>query len=124
MKNVVRFLFELGQVTSFLLASSLLAQPNGVKPGEELFHPTRVIAKLADQGKTAAKDAMLKKHGLKVHRQFRMLPQVAVLDLADENEAKVVKALPPQARAKGLWDRIAALQATGLFEYVEPDYIP
>ena len=74
-------------------------------------------------GKRCEKGNALRQQKLKVHRQFKLLPQTVVLDLADESEAKAAAALPPQARAKGLRDRIAALQATGLFEYVEPDYI-
>ena len=46
-----------------------------------------------------------------------------MLDLADATEAKAALALAPAERAQRLQARIAALQATGLFEYVEPDYL-
>ena len=106
-----------------LLPTSLLAQPQKPFADKEPFHPTRIIAKYAARGSAAMKSNALQQQKLKVQRQFKLLPQTVVLDLADESEAKAATALPPQARAKGLRDRIAALQATGLFEYVEPDYV-
>jgi subtilisin family serine protease len=106
-----------------LAANTLPAQPNVARKAEETFHPTRILAKYKAGERAGPANAVLKQHGLKAHRQFRLLPQVVVLDLEDEAQIKAGKALPPQARAKGLRDRIAALQATGRFEYVEPDYI-
>jgi subtilisin family serine protease len=102
---------------------SLFAQQNKALPDKEPFHPTRIIAKFAERGKAGAQAAALQQQGLKIQRQFSLLPQVAVLDLADPSEAKAAKAPAPADRSKRLEQRIAALRATGLFEYVEPDYV-
>ncbi|MGA2241369.1 MAG: S8 family serine peptidase [Verrucomicrobiota bacterium] len=116
-------LLLLAGLTNFFTGNCLLAQSNKATPDGEQFHPTRIIAKFKAGEKAGLQPAALKQQGLKVSHQFNLLPQVVVLDLEDEAQVKVVQALQPQARAKGLRNRIAALQATGRFEYVEPDYI-
>jgi subtilisin family serine protease len=108
----------------FLILPALLpAQPAIPAKEAEPFHPTRLIAKSVGGEKALLRDKALAMAGLKVHRQFRLLPQVTVLDLADGSEAKALKTLAPAERAKRLQQRMAALRATGLFEYVEPDYV-
>lgn len=123
MKVISRCLFALARVTSFLAALSLFAQQNKALPDKEPFHPTRIIVKFAAREKAAGQITFFQQQGLRIQRQFSLLPQVAVLDLADANEAKAAKALAPAERSKRLQQRIAALRATGLFEYVEPDYV-
>ena len=123
MKMKPRTLLVLAGLTSFFTVNSLSAQTNKTAPNVEQFHPTRIIVKFKAGEKAGPQLAALKQQGLKVSRQFNLLPQVVVLDLEDEAQVKAVQALTPQARAKGLRDRIAALQATGRFEYVEPDYV-
>jgi subtilisin family serine protease len=89
-------------------------------PGKAPFHPTRILVKLKEGERAIAEQPVLREHGLKVRRQFKGLARTAVLDLADDAEAK---ALAPAARTQRLKDRIAALRDTGRFEYVEPDFI-
>jgi subtilisin family serine protease len=121
-RTLLKTLLLLAGLTSFFTLNPLLAQPNKASEGEQ-FHPTRIIAKLKAGEKAGLQPAALKQQGLKVQRQFSLLPQVVVFDLDDQSQAKAAQALPPQARAKALRERIARLQATGLYEYVEPDYI-
>jgi len=102
--------------------TSLSAQPVIGAPVAESFHPTRILVKFKPQEKAEPQHPVLRQQGLKVQRQFKFLPQVMVLDLEDKAQARAVQALPAQARARSLRDRIAALQASGRFEYVEPDY--
>jgi len=123
MKAMARCLFALAGVTSLLLATSLFAQPTKAFLDKEAFHPTRILVKFAAREKTAGQATLLQQQGLTIQRRFSLLPQVAVLDLADGNSAKSAKALAPADRSNRLQQRIAALRATGLFEYVEPDYV-
>jgi hypothetical protein len=114
----------LGFLVLVSIVNSLLAQPNNpgkAAPDGEQFHPTRIIAKLKAGESAGSQPTALRQHRLKVHRQFKLLPQVVVLDLEDQAQTRAVQALPPQARAKRLREEIARLQATGLYEYVEPD---
>ena len=123
MRMLLKMLLLLAGLTSFFTVNPLLAQPNKAASDGEQFHPTRIIAKLKAGGKAGLQLTALKQQGLKIQRQFSLLPQVVVLDFEDQAQAKAAQALPPQARAKALRERIARLQATGLYEYVEPDYI-
>ena len=113
----------LGTAIILAIVTPLIAQQKKQVSVDEPFHPTRIIAKFKAKEKTGLQHPVLKQQGLKAHRQYNLLPQVMVLDLADEAQVKAVNALTPQARAKGLQDRITALKSTGLFEYVEPDYV-
>ncbi len=113
-----------GILALFLFPASVPAQQPRPGEGQEPFHPTRVLAKFAGGEKAVAgKQSLLLQQGLKIQRQFRLLPRVAVLDLEDATQAKAAQALVPAERARRLQARIAALRATGLFEYVEPDYV-
>jgi hypothetical protein len=113
-----------GFLALLLLCAPLLAQPQKPDADQDQFHPTRILAKfVSDEKARLGRQSTLAQQGLKVHRQFKLLPRTVVLDLADDNQAKAARALPPQARARALRDRITVLQASGLFAYVEPDYI-
>lgn len=107
-------------IWSVTLLDVQAAQP---ELGAESFHPTRILARFKAGEKVGPQHPVLRPHGLGVQHQFKVLPQVVVLDLADPGQARAAAALPPPARARGLRDRIAALQASGRFDYVEPDYI-
>ena len=113
-----------GILALFLWPASVPAQPPKAGDGKEPFHPTRILAKFAAGPKAqATMPSVLGQQGLRIQRQFSMLPGVAVLDLQDANQAKTIQALPPKEQTKQLQARIAALRASGLFEYVEPDYV-
>jgi len=117
MRMILKSLLLLAGLTSFFTINPLLAQPNKAAPDGEQFHPTRIIAKLKAGGKAGLQLTALKQQGLKVQSQFSLLPQVVVLDIEDQAQAKTAQALPPQARAKALREQIARLEATGLYEY-------
>ncbi len=105
------------------LVPSLMAQQKLPAAIEEDFHPTRVIAKFKSREQPGPQQAILKQHGLRFYKQYKLLPQVLALDLADEAQAKAAAARPPQARARELQNRIAELRGTGRFDYVEPDFV-
>jgi subtilisin family serine protease len=110
-------------LTSFLTTGNLKAQPTEDPLAGEEFHLTRILAKFRQGESVGPQHPVLRQHGMKVLRQFDFVPQLAVLDLEDEAQARAVRALPPQARARQVLDRVAALKRSGRFEYVEPDYI-
>lgn len=109
----------------FAFATSLpAAQPAKIAPEERPFHPTRVLVKFVAREPSAIQTAAaIQPEGLRIQRQFRLLPGVAVLDVADENTVGTATALTPAEQSKHLWQRSAAIETTGLFEYVEPDFI-
>lgn len=114
----------LGSVGLLWLANPLAAGPARAEPDEVPFHPTRILVKLKEGQQKIAGHPVLKQHGMKIRRQFKSpaLQRLAVLDLANDAEAKAAKALAPEVRTRRLQERITALRATGKFEYVEPDY--
>ena len=60
--------------------------------------------------------------GLDVRKEFTLVPGLLSLD-EPKNSLSTAAFLTPDLRARRLADRIEFLQATGLFEYVEPDYV-
>lgn len=122
MKESVRCLPGLVEVATLVLGTTLLAQPGKLEPSAEVFHPTRVLAKFATTQRAGTLAAALQEQRLNIKRQFRTLPRVVVLELEPGASAGLMALAPPD-RSKRLLQRIAALRASGLFEYVEPDYI-
>jgi subtilisin family serine protease len=94
-------------------------------PQHEPFHPTRLLVKFRDDGQAAARNAAIAGEGLRVRRQFRSagLERLAVLDEANEKAARAAGAQGQAARLRRMQERMAALQASGRFEFVEPDYV-
>jgi hypothetical protein len=83
-KTIFRCLFALARGSSFFLAASLFAQQNKALPDKESFHPTRVIVKFAEHGRsTGQQTATLQQQRPRIQRQFNLLPRVAVLELQE-----------------------------------------
>ena len=62
--------------------------------------------------------------GLAVKNQVSLVPGLVVLDVADAELSRRLKvAAAPEDPARLLLDRIAALEQSGLFEYVQPSYV-
>jgi len=102
--------------------NTLLAQQNSDR-AEAPYYLSRTLAKSKANETAGQQHSLLRQLGLRTQRQFKLNSRVVVLELGDEARARTANALPPQVRANELRDRSAALQATGLFKYVEPDYI-
>ncbi|WP_269525997.1 S8 family serine peptidase [Coraliomargarita parva] len=78
---------------------------------------TGILVKLKEPGSDArALNALLAQQGLKVNRAFT---RVAGLQLLEKGGSESSRALEPA----GLVSRMKALKASGLFEYVEPDWV-
>ncbi|MBI4327435.1 MAG: S8 family serine peptidase, partial [Chloroflexi bacterium] len=104
------------------MALPLAAQTNSITVGRHQAHPTRLLAKFADanQAATPASAAVLHSLGLTAQSLGHLVPGLVTLDVSEEEKAAVAD---PATRAQQLVDRIAALRHSGLFAYVEPDYV-
>lgn len=105
-----------------LLLPPLQAQVKPVPVKSGRAHPTQILARYAEGASASARAAVLAAEEVQVKRQFPRLPGLVLLNV---NEAAVSTsaALSPEEQGRRLEDKIARLQATGLFRYVEPDYI-
>lgn len=101
-----------------LAPATLSAQTDFVTLGNAKAHPTRILAKYKDQVILEASSNIVRQAGSRQLRRYRQLPQLAVLEATDsvpgDNEV---------TRRNRLIQRINDLKRTGLFEYVEPDYL-
>jgi subtilisin family serine protease len=105
-----------------LLTSSVVAQETPVVLGKHKVHPTRILARYADAAAPQAAEATVQSLGLQVREQFSLVPGLVVLDVNDSLRPAAV-AVDPDQQARVLLERIAALQNSGQFRYVEPSYI-
>lgn len=89
---------------------------NGAK-----VHSTRILAKFKEGVQPALTPDQAREFGSKIFRRYRTLPALVVLD--EESRAFAAVAATHEAKRTRLHQRIALLERTGLFEYVEPDYV-
>lgn len=102
---------------------TLVAQTSSVTVGKYQAHPTRIIARYLDSASAALGPVAVDATGLKTARASTLVPGLVVLDEAPAGIGKAALVGPPAPGGQNLLDRIAALQDTGLFAFVEPDYI-
>src|SRR5688572_23238746 len=84
-------------------------------------HPSRVLVKyraVPDRAALAAEAAAPK---VDVKRKFSHIPRLATVEFKDKAALKAAAAANPDPAAS-LQETIRQMQASGLFEYVEPDY--
>lgn len=93
-------------------------------------HPTRILAKVKPAPEATAHAFSLAKNGLTAIQGFDLVPGLVVLDAApsvvssqSSPGAEKSSVSPEQQLAATLLTRIKALRASGLYEYVEPDYV-
>ncbi|MBE0543457.1 MAG: S8 family serine peptidase [Verrucomicrobia bacterium] len=86
-------------------------------------HPTRILAKFKDTVVVAASADALAQVGSRVDWQYRLVPGLTLMEEADTPGLASASGMDETAVRTRLLNRINALKATGLFEYVEPDYI-
>jgi subtilisin family serine protease len=82
-------------------------------------HPTRVIVKYKANPDRAALAAEAASPKVKVNRTYSHIPRMAVVELRDQAGLKAAKA----EGAAAIAETIRQLEATGLFEYVQPDHV-
>jgi subtilisin family serine protease len=90
-------------------------QPDKALPA---FHPQRVLARRAQSIGARQAQLAMEQQGLILRKQFDLVPDLMVLELADTAKS-TAKPADPQALLK----KIKALRASGAFAYVEPDYV-
>ncbi|HMO66219.1 MAG TPA: hypothetical protein PKE47_13520, partial [Verrucomicrobiota bacterium] len=95
-----------------------LPPPVPVKGG--LAHPTQLIARYADGAAPAARRQALAAAGVEVKHALAGVPGLVVLAPPPGPQ---LAAADPAAQAARLQERLARLQASGAFLYVEPDYV-
>ena len=90
--------------------------------GKERVHATRILARYREGVPAVQQQAVLTQQGLAIRKQFSTIPGLVVLDV---KKGPVLAAVNPAGQKPPLIElseRMAALKATGLFAYVEPDY--
>ncbi len=83
-------------------------------------HPSRVLAKLK-QGGAGGAQARQVGAGYTVRREFKLVAGLLLIETVGQVQAKAGDT--PEEAGQRLNAKIEALQATGKYEYVEPDFI-
>ncbi len=86
-------------------------------------HPTRILAKYKTGNVTKSALAPLRQLGSKLDHKYSLVPGLVVLDTTNTVQKTKFSVQEQPALASQLLQRIQALKASGLFEYVEPDYV-
>lgn len=104
-------------------ASALAAQPAYVRLDGLEAHPTRILARFKDTVVAQATSGTLNQLGSRVEWESKLVSGLAVLEDAATPGAASQASTDETAVRRRLTDRINALKLSGLFEYVEPDYV-
>ncbi|MBC8002902.1 MAG: S8 family serine peptidase, partial [Opitutaceae bacterium] len=100
------------------------AQDKGpfITVGQKRVHATRILARYRAGIPAIQQQAVLTQQGLTIRKQFATVPGLVVLDVKKGPVLAGVNGAEERPPLVVLTERMAALKATGLFEYVEPDY--
>ena len=109
--------------TWWLSALAVMAQTKWITVGKYEAHPTRILAKYADRVTVESSVTTLSTLGLTVASRYELVPNLVVLDVKGNGGLAPAAVADPAVQSQQLLDRIAALRDSGLFEYVEPDYV-
>jgi subtilisin family serine protease len=104
-------------------ASTLAAQTSNVEINGHEAHPTRILAKFKDTVVVPSSTGALDTLGSRVEWEYRLVPGLTILEESSQPGVASVPATDESAVRIRLLNRINTLKASGLFEYVEPDYI-
>ena len=114
---------------SFLAMAMVFGSLRAATPEHKGFtiHPTRILVQLK-QGQvitTGALNSALDKAGTRIADRYQSFPGLLLLDSGDRHPG--LKALRKKnhapVRQTNLEERLSTLRKSGLFEFVEPDYI-
>ena len=86
-------------------------------------HPTRILARYRPGVILAQGANVLNQQALAVLDEFQTVPRLVSFDLADPKGFAAAAARPSAVQQKELLGKIDALRRSGLFDYVEPDYL-
>jgi subtilisin family serine protease len=104
-------------VTLFALA--VPGQTEWVWYGKHRVHPTRLLARYAEDSSSSVRLSLLSEQNETVIRTYGLVPGLVVLE---PDGGQAVTAEKQKSTGHLLRKRIANLMATGAFKYVEPDY--
>lgn len=114
--------FWLAAVLSGAGVSRIVGADAWIHLGNERVHPTRVLAKFKPGTPVGLSRELARQTKSSILRQYSLVPGLAVL----EERAGAIPAGAEQteeAKRERLLDRLQALKSSGLFEYVQPDYV-
>ena len=91
--------------------------------GKAKAHPERILAKFSDKSRIGAQSSVLRGAGLHLRHESELVPGLVIL----EGRNVALKNGDPNSDltpvSENLLKRIEMLRDSGLFEYVEPDYV-
>lgn len=111
-----------------LYAQTIPEYPEAVSIGGSKAHPTRLLARVkVGDGESLGTlqpqaEAVAKSMGLRVSYRYSLVPGLLLLDEADANVAAQIVVTEP-TRVARLANRARVLVASGLFQYVTPDWV-
>ena len=103
------------------IALSVQAEDELVGIGPYRAHPTRILARYRSFAATEASAPILRSLGLRSARQYSLVPGLVMLDAPTGSRSGLTK-MDLQSGGDRLLQKIALLRASGMFDYVEPDY--
>ncbi len=95
--------------------------PETVPTPAGLAHRTRIVGRYSPQQRERDRGARLRTLGLQELKRFSRMTNLVVLD--EESPVDPQLQTTPEQRRKHLLSRIQQLEESGLFDYVEPDYL-
>src|SRR5438309_1273153 len=110
-------------ITCCMSVITLSAQTNFITLDNYTVHPTRILAKFKEGALSAWSTEAANQIGSRIHKRYKLVPGLAILEEANTVTRATVSANDEETRRSRLSNRIEALRASGLFDYVEPDYI-
>jgi subtilisin family serine protease len=115
--------FSVALIASWLGIISAVAQTNTVRIGNFEADSTRILAKYKKPAQIVSSQDFVQETGSRVQRQSQLTPGLVVFDESESKGARVPANNDPAQRRARLLSRMDSLRNSGLFEYVEPDYI-
>ncbi len=117
--------------TASALALGVLLSANAksvdpIRLGSHEVHPTRLLARSIGDLKSPQVQqqsaATLAAVGMKISRTYPLVPGLVALETVD-NRVGTAAVVSSEEQAQRLMDRLVQLRDSGLFVYVEPDYV-
>jgi subtilisin family serine protease len=105
-----------------LLAAPLAAENQWTAYGDKQVHSTRLLARFRGGAADSVRSNLLAQSSERMTRSFPLVPGLVVLEPDSTAARRAAGAPAAKNPAAALRARIAALMASGRFEYVEPDY--
>ncbi|MGC8829233.1 MAG: S8 family serine peptidase [Verrucomicrobiia bacterium] len=86
-------------------------------------HPTRIIACYNEESRAVSTENEIKKLGFVEKERFKIVPGLRVIEEEQSDQILSDQTFTEKKLAERLLTRIEMLKKTGLFKYVEPDWI-